>query len=532
MQGRFHKINCDFLIIGSGLAGLYAANYAAQFGSVVIVTKSKIKLSSSYLAQGGIASAINLEDSPELHLNDTIKAGKGLCDYEAVKVLVNEGKNLVEKMINEGAPFDLENNQPALGMEGGHSKRRILHAGGDATGSVLINYFLDVVKENNAVKIFEDTIVYELLSDGSRCYGALAYNWHDNECFLFNASATILATGGASGIYSRTTNPITSTGDGTGLAFEAGAALADMEFIQFHPTSFYSPTGQTFLISEAIRGEGAYLVNYENERFVLKEHKEAELVTRDILSRSIFNELKQSGKENVFLKLDHLEPEKIRKRFSNIHKEALKYNIDITKDPVPVAPAAHYMIGGVKTDFCARTNIPGLLACGEVASTGIHGANRLASNSLLECIVFAKRAVDWAKTLKHKNNSHSINYKRKSYRVDDNMEQRYCDIKNELAGIMMKFVGIERNKDSLNYAINEIRIISNKFAADKYEYYASRLHSIINVCHLITKSALLRKESRGVHFRSDFPDKENSMFGNFIHRKNFETIFIKKESGK
>jgi L-aspartate oxidase len=531
VQNQFHKINCDLLIIGSGLAGLYAANYAAQFGNVVIVTKSKIRLSSSYLAQGGIASAVDSKDSPQIHLDDTIKAGKGLSNYAAVKVLVEEGKNLVTEMINNGAPFDMENDIPDLGMEGGHSKRRILHAGGDATGSVLVNYFVDIVKENSKIKILEDTIAYEILSDGTGCSGVLAYNWMDDRGYLITAKATILAAGGASGIYSRTTNPHTSTGDGIALAFEAGAVLAGMEFIQFHPTSFYSSNGRTFLISEAIRGEGAHLVNHKNERFIFKEHKEAELVTRDILSRSIFNELKQSGKQNVFLKLDHLDPHKIKQRFSHIYQEALKFNVDITKDLVPVAPAAHYMIGGVKTDIFARTNIYGLLACGEAASTGIHGANRLASNSLLECIVFAKRAVDLAKTLKHYDPV-SVDYNSKVYRVDIAMEQEYCDIKNDLARVMMNYVGIERNEDSLTTAINEIRIISNKFETDKYEYYSSRLLSIINVCNLIAKSALMRKETRGVHFRTDFPNDENDMLGNFIHRKNYNTIFVNKENGK
>ena len=529
MQNGFKVIKSDYLVIGSGLAGLYAANHAAQFGTVSIITKSKLKLSSSYLAQGGIAAAIHPQDSTEQHFYDTIKAGKNFCNSDAVKILVNEGKTLVEEMIKNGAPFDLDDGKPVLGMEGGHSQRRILHAGGDITGSVLVNYFVDIVQSKSNIQIFEDTVVYKLMSNGKACFGALAYHWPTEDCFQFSSGVTILATGGASGIYSRTTNPHTSTGDGIGLAYEAGACLADMEFIQFHPTSFYSNRGETFLISEAVRGEGAYITNHQNERFVLKEHPAGELITRDLLSRSIFNELNRSGKKNVFLRMDHLDHNKVRNRFSNIYKMAIQQQIDITKDPVPVAPAAHYMIGGVVTDLDARTTLSGLFACGEVASTGVHGANRLASNSLLECIVFAKRAVDYAMSHHSDFLINDLPDEKDKYYIDDKNELFYCDIKNELAGIMMASVGIERNAESLNNAIMEIKRICNKFDVNEYEYYTSRLSSIILVCKLITESALMRKESRGVHYRTDFTDGDENFFGNIVHQKNLNPELVKSE---
>jgi len=532
MRNGFKVIKSDYLIIGSGLAGLYAANYAAQFGNVSIITKSKLKLSSSYLAQGGIAAAIHPQDSPEQHFIDTINAGKNYCNSDAVKILVNEGKVLVEEMIQNGAPFDLDGDKPALGMEGGHSQRRILHAGGDVTGSVLVNYFVDLVESKKNIQIFEDTIVYKLVSDGKTCSGVLAYDWPNEECYKFTSGVTILSTGGASGIYSRTTNPHTSTGDGIGLAYNAGADLENMEFIQFHPTSFYTSTGETFLISEAVRGEGAYITNHHDERFVLKEYQGGELITRDLLSRSIFNELKRSGKNNVFLRMDHLDHDKIRNRFSNIYKAALKQQIDITSDPVPVAPAAHYMIGGVVTDLYARTTLSGLFACGEVASTGVHGANRLASNSLLECIVFAKRAVDCAKSLISDFLTSDFPDEKNKYYIDHNNESFYCDIKNELARIMMANVGIERNAESLNSAIMEIKRISNKFEINQYEYYTSRLSSIILVCRLMTESAIMRKESRGVHYRTDFPETKENMPGNIILEKNSDPVFIYKKEEK
>ncbi len=525
MKNGFQNIDCDFLLIGSGLAGLYAANYAAQFGKVVVITKSDLKISSSYLAQGGIAASIDPDDSTEYHYDDTLKAGKEICDNEAVTVLVNEGKKLIEEIVSLGFPFDKENGEIALGMEAGHCRRRILHAGGDATGSKIVNFYVNLVKNKNQIKIYENTIAYELLSNKKVCSGALAYNWKDNESIVFNSKSTILAAGGASGIFSRTTNPHTSTGDGIGLAYEAGAVLSDMEFVQFHPTAFYSPGGKTFLISEAVRGEGAHLVNHDEDRFLIKQFENAELVTRDILSRSICNELKRTGKKNVFLKLTHLDADKIKRRFSNICAESLKFNVDITKDLVPVTPAAHYMIGGVKTDINGCTNIKNLFACGEVASTGVHGANRLASNSLLECIVFGKRAVDSAVKLYSESRFEYENFETKKYKINDELEEEYCEIKNELAELMTQYVGIERNEESILYALAAIDKISNRFSIDNYEYYSSRLKSIIEVCRLICKSALKRKESRGVHYRSDYPDNNDKMLGHLLHRINKETEF-------
>ena len=508
----------DFVILGSGLAGLYSAAYASKFGKVALLTKSTFEVSNSYWAQGGIAAAMDPDDSPDYHFNDTIEAGRRLCDKEAVKILVNEGKDRIEDLMKMGMKFDYENGILALGLEGGHSRRRVLHAGGDSTGREIVNFLIRYIIDLKNIAIFENTLVYELISDGSCCFGVHAHDFRKNSNITLESNATIIAAGGASGIFQRTTNPHTTTGDGIVLAYNIGAEVADMEFIQFHPTALCVESKEAFLISEAVRGEGAHLVNDEGERFLFKYDEKGELAPRDVVSRAIFEELKLRGKNKVFLKLDHLDANKIKKRFSNIYQEILRYGINILKDPVPVAPAAHYMIGGIKTGLMAETNIKRLFACGETAAIGVHGANRLASNSLLECVVFGKRGIDAA--LQTKLNMTSQDIPPAEFVIDKSNEEFYLDRSNKLAVVMTNYTGIVRCKKSLTKALNRIEEITLEIESRNNDYYSSRLRSLTDVCKLIVNSALLRKESRGSQIREDFPDESPQFLKHIIQQKN------------
>ena len=386
----------DTIVVGSGLAGLTAAYHASKNGSVAIITKSQLDTSNSYYAQGGIAAVTAPEDSFESHIKDTLVAGRELCDLDAVQILVSEGQKCVQELIRLGMQFDKDNGDFVLGLEGGHSHRRILHAGGDATGKGLTSFMLKKVQEQINITAFEYTTVIELLVENQICSGVQAFDFVSGNNIIFRSKSTIIATGGLSRIYDRSTNPHTATGDGIVLAYQAGAQLSDIEFIQFHPTALYIPGEDAFLISEAVRGEGAWLLNTDGERFMQHIHPLAELAPRDVVAYAIYNQLQIHHSDFVYLTLKHLNPDTIKERFSTIYHTLLKYNIDLTKDLLPISPAAHYMVGGIQTDLHGETNIKGLFACGEVASTGVMGANRLASNSLLECLVFGKRAAEKA----------------------------------------------------------------------------------------------------------------------------------------
>ncbi|MGK9369963.1 L-aspartate oxidase [Melioribacter sp. Ez-97] len=514
------KNKYDFIIVGAGLAGLYSALKASEHGRVALLTKTTIEISNSYLAQGGIAAALSEDDSPELHFEDTLKAGAGLCNETAVEILVNEGIDRVKELISAGMKFDSENGKISFGLEGGHSRKRVLHAGGDATGKEVVNFILNFIYDNNNITILENTLVYKLHVVDGECLGVFAYNHSDKKSFYLSGKSVILATGGYSAIYSFSTNPHTSTGEGINLAYEAGAEIESMEFIQFHPTSFYTGSDETFLISEAVRGEGAYIVNHEGIRF-LQDLDKSELATRDIVSEAIYEELKRTKKKSVFLLMNHLDAGKIKKRFSHIYNEALKYGVDITKDPVPIAPAAHYTIGGIKTDVNGRTNINRLYAVGETASTGVHGANRLASNSLLECLVFGKRAVDFAvqndKELKDSAEPGTIDFE-----IDENNSEIFIDIKNKTADLLWNNAGIVRSRAVLNSALKEISKIGNEYDKTPDEYYGSRIAGLLNLASMILNAALLREESRGCHKRSDFPDPDGKFKVTIIHKKGSE----------
>ena len=491
----------DTIIVGSGLAGLTAAFHASKKGSVAIITKSQLDISNSYYAQGGIAVVTDENDSFESHIQDTLVAGRDLCDLDAVKILVTEGQECVLELIRLGMQFDKENGHFVQGLEGGHSFRRILHAGGDATGKGLTIFMLKKVQEQKNIQAFEYTTVVELLVSNQVCAGVQAFDFVSSKNIVFKSKSTIIATGGLSRIYDRSTNPHTATGDGIALAYHAGAKLSDIEFLQFHPTALSIPGEEAFLISEAVRGEGAWLLNPKGERFMQHIHPLAELAPRDVVAYSIYNELQLHHADFLYLSLKHLNPETIKKRFSNIHQTLLKYNIDFTRDLLPISPAAHYMVGGIQTDLHGETNIEGLFACGEVASTGVMGANRLASNSLLECLVFGKRAAE--KAMQRENKPTDLP-ELNSIHVDQENENIFLETKNQIATLMSKKAGIVRSAAKLTEAIEELNAIRIQLPQKINEYNLLKIKHITDICTLICKAALIREESRGGHIREDF----------------------------
>ena len=521
------KIHTDFLIIGSGLAGLYAALYASKFGKVTLLTKSTIEESNSFWAQGGIAAAIDPEDSIWFHIEDTLRAGRGLCNREAVEILVEEGRDRVIDLIALGMEFDTGEGGLELGLEGGHTKRRVLHAGGTSTGREMVRFLIAAVEENSSITKFENTGVIKFLSDNKTCFGALALDQNFTPSLIYSKS-TILATGGASALYKRTTNPKGSVGEGIALSYQAGAEITDMEFMQFHPTAFYSENGESFLISEALRGEGAYLLNNQGERFMTKYSEYSELAPRDIVSRSIFLEMNKSGDNNVYLDLRHIESDYIINRFSNIYNFCIQNGVDATKDIIPVAPAAHYTIGGVRTGLYGETNIKGLFACGEVACTRVHGANRLASNSLLECVVFAKRAVDGAlQILNDDTNSpdpSELNISELEFEYSESQSEALSEYKKIVSQVLNRDVGIVRTKEGVLSAINKIEEIAQSLE-EFSGYYRLKLKMVIDVSLLIAKSALIREESRGVHIREDYPKEDKSWQNHIVIRKGEKPLF-------
>ncbi|MBI3894693.1 MAG: L-aspartate oxidase [Acidobacteria bacterium] len=509
-------IEADFLIIGSGLAGLYAALCAARHGNVVLITKSALSESNSFQAQGGIAAAISPEDSPALHLGDTLRAGRDLCNRQAVEILTQEALPAMKDLENLGVSFDRNGaGNLDLGQEGGHSRRRILHASGSATGQSMITVLSRRVLENRRIRLLEYTTATELLVNEGRCFGALAYQRNEHGSQTLLAPTTILATGGAAALYQQTSNPPTATGEGIALAYRAGAAIKDMEFMQFHPTALYQKGKRSFLISESLRGEGAYLLNPAGHRFMPEYHELAELAPRDVVAAAIHSEMKKAGADCVFLSLTHLNADFMKRRFSNIYKTCLEQGIDITRQLIPVAPAAHYTIGGVRTDLDGRTNLDGLWACGEVACTGVHGANRLASNSLLECVVFAKRAVETALRSRAPVGRLPIREGNGWSPLEDPSKEW-----EPTARLLTEQVGLVRNRAGLSEALKNLEKLG------KNNGTASEWHDRLLVASLMAKAALLREESRGVHRREDFPAQEQSWQKHIVFQKGREPGFL------
>ena len=506
----------EYLIIGTGIAGLYTALKATRTGKVTILTKKKLEDSNTEYAQGGIAAAIDQADSPLFHYEDTIKAGAGLCDPTAVEILVNEGPNRVKELVELGTNFDKIGNVLALTREGAHSHRRILHAKGDATGEEIRRALARQIKQENKVEVFENTFVIDLLTDNGTCKGVLAIDEKGNKK-VFWAKVVILASGGIGQLYKNTTNPDVATGDGIAMAYRAGAKVMDLEFVQFHPTALNLPGIPRFLISEAVRGEGALLRNGAGERFMPRYHQLSELAPRDIVARAIVNELKVAGDEKVYLDLSPLGEEKAKQRFPNITRTCAHYGIDVANNMIPVSPAAHYLMGGVKTNLWGETNIKGLYACGEVSCLGVHGANRLASNSLLDGLVFGERIVESCQDYLHSGVAvEGIIIKHEQKYNSQSNTQIEADLQKSLKELMWTKVGIIRNEEELKEAIDEISEMRKRVPQSNGDTSELELTNQLLVCYLIAKAALTRTESRGGHYRADYPAVNDELWKKHI----------------
>ncbi len=542
----------DVLVVGAGAAGLYAALCLPESLRVGLITKDRLKISASDWAQGGIAAAIASDDSPQLHILDTIKAGAGLCELPAVKFLAEHGKECVESLIKLGVGFDRQENDLALTLEAAHSRRRVLHAS-DTTGRAVVSTLTAQVLKRPNIKILSPALVIglwlkELKENSSpnteqnsattpQCQGVCLV--YQGKIYWVQSGAVVLATGGGGQVFAQTTNPSVSTGDGVAIAWRSGAILRDLEFFQFHPTALTKPGAPRFLISEAVRGEGAHLVDDQGHRFVFDYHPLGELAPRDVVSRAIFNHLQHRGADpvtgHVWLDLRPIPAEKIRHRFPNIIRVCQKWGIDLFNEPIPVAPAAHYWMGGIVTDLMCATNIPGLYAVGETSSTGVHGANRLASNSLLECIVFAAQL---ARLQPGNPPQESLTDAAPNIAVWESIAKEWPSqqakiqqIRQELPRLVWQNAGICRGQAGLTEASAQVTAWQTEFAALPITQYLIHLEpslpislplpdadealrqwaetqNLLDVAYLILTSAAFRTESRGGHYRSDFPQQD------------------------
>ena len=502
----------DFVVVGSGIAGLRAAVELAPAGDIVIITKADPSESNTEYAQGGIAAAIGADDSPALHARDTAMAGDGLCDERAVRVLTEEGPRYTLELLAWGARFDLDaHGRPALASEGAHSVRRVLHAS-DATGREIGRVLWERTSARTRIRVLKNTLATEALIEDGCCAGVRFIDEQGEPGHVL-ARATLLATGGAGQVFRETTNPAIATGDGVALAFRAGARVADMEFVQFHPTVLDVEHAPRFLLSEALRGEGARLVNAAGIAFMVNYHPLGDLAPRDVVARSIVRESERT-QAPVFLSLRHLDPGDVHRRFPMIAATVRKAGFDLARDPIPVGPAAHYLMGGVETDLDGRTSIPGLFAAGEVACTRVHGANRLASNSLLEGLVFGARAGQ-AMAGQPSTPELPLPVFRDVSSAAPTMPARQMPLppplhEQEIRTLMWKSVGLFRDRSSLGEAVHllqaEQAALERRLAGKpRMDHEAWRLASIVTVAALIASSALRREESRGGHFRTDFP---------------------------
>ena len=495
----------DFLVIGSGVAGLRAALELCREGRVIVLTKGHPLQSNSSFAQGGVAVALSEEDDVAIHMTDTLKAGHGLCRREAVRVLVEEGPDRIQELIQWGAQFDKAGGKFAFAREAAHSRSRILRARGDATGNEMVRVLIAQVAQQTAIQRLDYHFTVDLVVEDGRCCGAVVLNEYSGEHFILPAKAVVLSTGGAGQIFARTTNPPNATGDGMAMAFRAGAELQDMEFVQFHPTSLYLPSSPPFLLSEAMRGEGGQLRNNKGEPFMERYHPQGVLAPRDIVARAIWAEMAATRARHVYLDVTHLGAEFVKRRFPTIYATCLRHDIDITEEWIPVSPSAHYMMGGVLTDINGVTTLPGLFAAGEVACSGVHGANRLASNSLLEGLVFGMRAgvaaTTWASHHPTPLLTHHVERLRRSRfeRLEDAEKLR-----SSLRRTMWGQVGLIRSRESLIRATAQLtkweRLVSESFAtrADL------EVKNMVHVAHCVAEAALWRDNSVGAHYRSDF----------------------------
>jgi L-aspartate oxidase len=545
MNGSFHQ--SDFLVIGSGIAGLCFAIEASRYGTVNIVTKKKNYDSNTNYAQGGIASVFSPDDTFDNHLHDTLVSGVGLCNEKAVDIIVHEGPGRIMKLVEWGARFSHDSsNRFELGREGGHSKNRIVHAH-DLTGREVERALISKISQIPDIRLYEDHTAIDLLTghqlndekNHNTCFGAYVLDNATNEVLSFTARITMIASGGAGRVYLHTTNPEIATGDGIAMAYRSGAQIADMEFMQFHPTAFYDPSaeGRSFLISEAVRGEGAVLRNRKGERFMEGVHPLKDLAPRDIVARAIDRELKKSGEPCVFLDITSKPRDFLRERFPTIFEHCFNHGIDMSLNPVPVVPVAHFLCGGVVTDLSGRTSLERLYAAGESACTGVHGANRLASNSLLEALVFGMRAAEHSgKFIQHNRNGiympdfPSWN-KEGTFDVEEwvLVQHNVEDIRR----LMWDYVGIVRTNARLAKAQDKMRLIEGEIL----DYYRRStissglvgLRNLATIGKLIIKGAIERHESRGLHFNTDYPEMTEEMNAS-IFQQDGKPFFRKKLS--
>ena len=504
------------LVIGGGIAGLRAALEAAKEHKVTLVCKDRITKSNTWAAQGGIAAVLNDDDNISEHIADTLATGCGLSDEKTVEIVVSQCPHLVRELYEWGTEFDLVNGKLAATLEGGHTRSRVVHANGDSTGKAIVQALINQAKQNSNITIIEEFYAVDLLTDEEgRCLGIIGNR--QGEMDIIWAGATILATGGAGRLYRETTNPSIATADGLAMAYRAGAILSDMEFMQFHPTTLYIAGASRALITEAIRGEGGKLIDCNGCAFMADYDSNAELAPRDIVSRSIVKQLQKTGSTHVYLDVRHFEKGFFAKRFPYIYSLCRSFDIDPEIDLIPVRPSAHYMIGGVKTDLQARTNIPGLYACGEVAASALHGANRLASNSLAEGLVFGKIAGQNAS--KQVARSSEPVFKKIRYTVNpsDRSLLDTSDVRNSLRAIMWRNVGINR-KEQLLLETQEIIGFWQRYVMDKIfdKPEGWECQNMLTIARLMTKAAQMRRESRGVHFREDYHERNDSDYLNHI----------------